>query len=170
MATHLADYLEASAERFPERVAIVESNGTSTTYRELNRQADALAGFLVARGVQPGDRVGVVLPKSIPSVLSFFAAMKAGAAYVPVDFGAPEERSRRILSDCQISALIVDQRALGVLRTSTDTEALRAIVVVTNEPGGEIASVPDATPFAQALSSAPAPVVQRTASGLAYII
>ena len=51
----LVDYLEASASRCPERVAIVDPAGWSLTYRELNERADRIAGFLVARGVSPGD-------------------------------------------------------------------------------------------------------------------
>ena len=44
--THLAEYLEASAARWPDRTAVVDPAGWSLTYAELNRQADALAGFL----------------------------------------------------------------------------------------------------------------------------
>ena len=171
MAEHLADYLEASARRFPERVAIVESTGTSTTYAELNRQADALAGFLSASGVRRGDRVGVVLPKSIAAVLSFFAVMKAGAAYVPVDFSAPAERSRRILTDCEISALVVDRRALGVVPAPTNDDALRAIVAVGSaDDDGDTPSALHVTPLHRALSGAPAPFIQRSPGDLAYII
>jgi non-ribosomal peptide synthetase component E (peptide arylation enzyme) len=50
-ARHLADYLEASAARCPDRHAIVDSKGSHVTYAELNHQADALAAFLSARGV-----------------------------------------------------------------------------------------------------------------------
>ncbi len=47
---HLTEYLEASASRWPDRTAVVDPGGWSLTYAELNRQADALAGFLAARG------------------------------------------------------------------------------------------------------------------------
>ena len=65
---NLCGYLEASAERFPDRVAVVDPDGSSVTYRELNDGADRIAGFLAARGVQPGDRVGLVQPKSVSGV------------------------------------------------------------------------------------------------------
>ena len=44
--THLAEYLEASAARWPDRTAVVDPAGWGITYAELNRQADALAGYL----------------------------------------------------------------------------------------------------------------------------
>src|SRR5712672_899844 len=96
-ARQLTDYLHGSAARFPNRLAVVDSNGSSVTYADLDRQVDALAGFLSAQGVKQGDRVGVVLPKSIPAVVALFGIMKAGAAYVPVDYTAPIERGQRIL-------------------------------------------------------------------------
>ena len=109
--THLNEYLERSAARWPDRAAVVDPAGWEITYAELNRRADAFAEFLAARGVQHGDRVGVVLPKSVASLVAFFGAMKAGAAYVPVDCTAPSERGQRILTDCQVRAVVVDDRS-----------------------------------------------------------
>ena len=69
---HLAGYLEASARRWPDRTAVVNPDGTSITYVELNRRADAFAAFLHARGVAAGDRVGIMVPKSIAGVVALF--------------------------------------------------------------------------------------------------
>ena len=85
----LVDYLESSARRFAMREAIVDPSGWSITYRELDDCADRVAGFLVAAGVTPGDRVGVVVPKGINAIVTFLGIMKARAAYVPADHTAP---------------------------------------------------------------------------------
>jgi len=66
---NLAEYLESSAARFADRPAVVDPAGWTITYEALNRQADALARFLTSRGVTRGDRVGVVLPKSVAAVV-----------------------------------------------------------------------------------------------------
>ena len=108
--THLSEYLEASAGRWPERPAVVDPAGWAVTYAELNRRADALAALLAAMGVAHGDRVGVVMPKGVTAVVALFGIMKAGAAYVPVDCTAPAERGRRILADCQVRAVVVGDR------------------------------------------------------------
>src|SRR4029078_2577201 len=86
--THLAEYLELSAARWPNRAAVVDPAGWDISYAELNRRADGFAEFLAARGVQHGDRGCVVLPKSVASLVAFFGAMKAGVAHVPVDCAA----------------------------------------------------------------------------------
>ena len=113
--SNLAEYLESSAARWPDRPAVVDPDGSTVTYGTLNRQADAVARFLASRGVTRGDRVGVVLPKRVAAVVSLFGIMKAGAAYVPVDYTAPTERCRRILSDCGVRAVIADPGVFDVV-------------------------------------------------------
>lgn len=156
---HLAEYLEASAARWPDRTAVVDPAGWHVTYAELNRQADALAAHLAAHGVRHGDRVGIVLPKSVASVVSLFGVMKAGAAYVPVDHTAPAERGRRILTDCQVRAVIVDDRCTGVVPESGDPLVLRV---------GNVAA-PDALGLGPGPGETTA-LTPRSLADLAYIL
>ena len=114
-AANLATCLESSARRFPDRIAVVDPDGTSLTYSELNHRAGCVAGLLRGRGVRPGDRVGLLLPKSTAAVTAIFGILKAGAAYVPADFSAPAERNCSILGDCQVRAAFLDPRCDGVL-------------------------------------------------------
>ena len=107
MAQKLAELLAGSAAQFPDRPAVIDPTaGEETSYAELDRQSDAIAKELQAAGVQPGDRVGLCLPKSIDSVAAIFGVLKAGAAYVPVDARAPEERNEFIFEDCAVAATI----------------------------------------------------------------
>ena len=105
---HLTDYLQASASRYPDRLAAFDPDGTALNYQELNERASRIAGFLVEHGVRPADRVGLALPKSTAALTAVFGIMKAGAAYVPVDWTGPAERIRTILKDCQVQALFLD--------------------------------------------------------------
>ena len=155
MIAHLADYLAHSAERWPDRVAVVDPAGWSLTYRELDGASSALAAHLTAHGVSHGDRVGVVLPKSAAGVAAFFGIMKAGAAYVPVDASAPAERGRRILADCQIRAAVTDEHHREYL---PDAGKGLATVVV---PGSRPQLFPDAAPQARRT---------RSLDDLAYIL
>ena len=167
---HLADYLEATAGRFPERTAVIDPSGSHLTYAELNRQADALAGFLAGQGVARGDRVGVVLPKSAPAVVALFGILKAGAA-LPVDFTAPTDRSRGILTDCEISALIlIHGRCVDVTpdrRSGTDLP----VVVVGAASNSGTDRDRTTTPYEKALeSSLSRPSPDRNSEDLAYIL
>ena len=68
-----------------------------------DRRARAL---LEGAGVRSGDRVGLCLPKSFDSVASLLAILQQGAAYVPVDAGAPAERNAFIFEDCEVAAVV----------------------------------------------------------------
>jgi amino acid adenylation domain-containing protein len=166
---HLADYLEASAARFGDRVAVVNPDGVRITYAELNRQADAVAGFLLARGIERGDRVGVVLPKTSAALASLFGVMKAGAVFVPVDATAPAERGRRILADCQVRGLVVDGGILAAIDDGSSAAARVATIVV--GATRKDAAAGETTPYDDVCRHAgPAVRVERSEADLAYII
>ena len=112
---NLCSYLERSARSHPERVAIVDPSGRAWSYRELDDAASRIAGFLAARGVAPGDRVGVIAPKSAEVVATLFGVMKAGAAYVPADYTAPALRNRTLLADCTVSAVFLDPSCAAIM-------------------------------------------------------
>jgi amino acid adenylation domain-containing protein len=105
---NLCTYLERSAREHPDRRAVVDPSGRTWTYRELDEASSRVAGFLVAHGVAPGDRVGAIAPKSVEVVATLFGIMKAGAAYVPADYTAPAARNRTLLADCAVTAVFLD--------------------------------------------------------------
>ena len=104
---HLTSYLADTAAMHPDRVA---GDRRQRPARDVRRGSigGRMRGGTTGRAWRwSGDREAVVLPKSIASLVSFFAVLKTGAAYVPVDASAPPDRSRRILSDCAATALII---------------------------------------------------------------
>jgi amino acid adenylation domain-containing protein len=98
----------ASARHSPQAVAVVEPGQSSITYGELDALSDRLRDRLAEFGVGRGDRVGIYLHKSIDSVATLLAALKAGAAYVPVDSTAPAARGAYILHNCAVKAVVVE--------------------------------------------------------------
>jgi amino acid adenylation domain-containing protein len=105
----LPDLLDASARRFPDKIAVSVPGGRAITYGELAVLTDRLRDRLAALGVGHGDRVGFRLRKSIDSVVTLFGIMKAGAAYVPVDAESPAARGAYIMNDCQVKAVVTEE-------------------------------------------------------------
>jgi amino acid adenylation domain-containing protein len=167
--TSLLDYVETSAERHPDRVAIVDPSGDSITYSELNARADRLAGFLLRAGVKPGDRVGVVLPKGTAAISAFLGIMKARAAYVPADYTAPAARNRVILSDCAVRVAFLADSGESILDSWPEDSRPAAVVFVGN---GSATPRLGTTAFRwdDAINAAPARVDGRHRRDLAYIL
>ncbi len=112
----LHQFLEDSAERYPDSVSVVDPAGENITYKELNRESNRLCNWLVSAGVSPGDRVGIYLKKSIDAVVSIFGILKAGSAYVPVDPKGSITRNVFILNDCSVKIIILDRQVEPLLR------------------------------------------------------
>lgn len=114
----LQQYLVASARHFPRKSAVEDPGKGSITYGKLDALTNRLRDRLVRLGARPGDRVGFYLRKSIDSIASIYGILKAGAAYVPVDPGAPVSRNAYIFVNCAVSAIIVDRRYAEPLRAA----------------------------------------------------
>lgn len=80
--------------------------GASLSYAELDRASNQLAGALLRHGLEPRDRVGIFMHKSLELGVAIYAILKAGGAFVPLDPFLPVERLAFILRDCGIRQLI----------------------------------------------------------------
>jgi amino acid adenylation domain-containing protein len=103
----LHDYFVRSARRTPHATAVIEPGAGSISYGELDALSDRMRDRIAALGVKRGDRVGIYAPKSIDTLTVIFGALKAGAAYVPVDPGAPAGRGAYIMSNCGVKLVVI---------------------------------------------------------------
>lgn len=99
------EFLEASADATPDKTALV-CNASRWTYGQLEAEANRLAQAFLSRGIGRGDRVVLHLPNSPAAVVAIFAALKAGAVFVPINRSVKAEKLEYILRDCQASALL----------------------------------------------------------------
>ena len=110
----LADLFAAQCARTPDATAVVAGR-TRLTYRQLDAWTRDVAQLLRQQGVAPGDRVGLFFGRSVESVVSTLAVVRAGAAYVPLDERWPQSRREFVLRDTEVGLVLVDDHAvLGV--------------------------------------------------------
>jgi len=105
--TLVKDLFEEWAARTPEADAVV-FEGRKLTYGQLNARANALAARLTELGAAPGERVGIYMGKSLDLVVAMLAAIKSGAAYVPLDPMYPTDRIEFMLGDAAPSVVVTD--------------------------------------------------------------
>src|SRR5262245_62834136 len=88
---NVADLVAEAAERAPEHAALVDTaTGRSLTWAQTNHAVDAYAARLADAGLEPGDRVAVVLPNSPEFCVALFAVLRAGGIAVPAAARSPE--------------------------------------------------------------------------------
>jgi long-chain acyl-CoA synthetase len=100
----LTRFLEGAAEWLPRRTATIFF-GSKLTYSELNQQADQFSQALLQLGVQPGDRVMLVLPNTPQFVIAYYGTLKLGAVVVlpnpdadaPVIIGQMQRTGAKVL-------------------------------------------------------------------------
>ncbi|MFR9758224.1 non-ribosomal peptide synthetase, partial [Streptomyces sp. TR06-5] len=107
----LHELFEEQAAARPHAPALFFEDRT-VTFGELDAAANRLAHHLLGLDVRRGDRVGVLLPRGPEFVTGLLATLKAGAAYVPLDPEHPEARTRTVLTEAAVVAVVTDG-ALG---------------------------------------------------------
>ncbi|KAJ4163486.1 hypothetical protein LMH87_005210 [Akanthomyces muscarius] len=114
---HCLHYLlEDAARKYPTNLALICGN-TTLTYQELNEAANRFARVLVGLGIGQHDLVGVALDRSASLVVTLFAVLKTGAAYVPLDATFPSQRIRHTLDVAAPKILVVTASMLGAFKS-----------------------------------------------------
>ncbi|QFG27583.1 AMP-binding protein [Actinomadura sp. WMMB 499] len=124
----VTDYLRAHAERDPGHPAIV-FYGRVLTYGDLDELSDRFGGWLEARGVRPGDRVGVCLPNCPQFVIAMLGILKLGAVHVPVNPMFREQELRHELADAGVEVLVVQDTVAPLVENVRDGTAVRETLV-----------------------------------------
>jgi amino acid adenylation domain-containing protein len=134
----IQDTVFDQAERQPEAVAAL-FNQQRVTYSELEESGNRLARVLKTAGCQKGDRVGILLPKSIPALVGMLGTLKAGCVYVPMDTASPAPRLAKIIDAAEPRCILVTGATAHLLNDSVPDPSLRkSIRVGSMEPGAPV--------------------------------
>lgn len=122
----LAPIERAFVEHAPRAALIGDGDGIgdTLTYAELAQHVSALARELQAKGVVRGSRVGLFLTRGVDEPIAMLAALKIGAAYVPLDPSHPAERVAMIIEDATPEVLLTHSALMGSIVVPSDTVVL----------------------------------------------
>jgi acyl-CoA synthetase (AMP-forming)/AMP-acid ligase II len=134
--TTIPDLLRSQAKRIGDH-PFLRAQGETRTYGEFDARTDELAGGLVELGVQPGDTVSVLLPNSLDFLEAWWAILKTGAVFGPVNpaFTGPE--AAYVIGHSRAVAVVTDANGATTLGPQRDElSALRN--VITTDEGGDV--------------------------------
>ncbi len=120
--------LRQAAESNPDTAATV-FYGVRLTYREIDDLADRFAAYLRARGVRPGDRVGLVVPNSPAYVIAFFGIQRAGGIVVQTNpLYTPRELAKLYVDAGATVVVCLDLFLPKILEAKSETPVRHVIV------------------------------------------
>ncbi len=140
------------AERTPHALAVMDGD-TTLTYAQLVTSARCLATYLDAHGVRPGDRVGLLMPRSARALVAQLALWWTGAACVPLDPAHPRPRTDTMLAEGGVTLIVGDSKLIEVAKRPGITLALPDDPLLTDASQTSGAELPpaDIAPHSTAL-------------------
>jgi amino acid adenylation domain-containing protein len=100
--------VEQQVREQPDAAAVVFED-QFLSYNQLNRQSDELALRLIQKGIRRGKYVPVIMTRGLELLISLFAIMKTGAAFVPLDVNWPARRIHEIINDLGSDTAVVNK-------------------------------------------------------------
>lgn len=97
----LADYWQQTARAMPDKIAVVDNHGASYTYSALDHAASCLANWMLAKGIESGDRIAFQLPGWCEFTVIYLVCLKIGAVSVPLLPSWREAELVWVLNKCQ---------------------------------------------------------------------
>jgi acyl-CoA synthetase (AMP-forming)/AMP-acid ligase II len=112
---NLADLLQASAEKHGQRPAVTDvESGRTLTYDALAREAERVAAFLAARGVERGQRIALLAPNGLAYLPAAFGLLAAGACLTPIALNLAPPEIAKVLEEIDVNACLTWPRAGAV--------------------------------------------------------
>ncbi|MGI5467547.1 amino acid adenylation domain-containing protein [Streptomyces sp. CA-132043] len=157
----LVDLFVTSARRHPDRTAL-DVRDTTLTYRQLDTASARLAAVLAGRLPGRPARVGLLAARSVAAYTGYLAALRLGAAVVPLNPSFPAARLRTIADMTDLDLIVADEYATGraeeLAATGPDDRELPPLVTVTEAEAGD------------GEGEEPAPAVRVSPEDVAYIL
>ena len=134
MCSFMNFWREQYTER-PDKIALVFGD-QRLSYKELNTMAARFAAALVRQGIRKGDRVVIVNPNSVETIVAIFGILKAGGVFLVVHHSIKEKKLAYILNDCGARGIVLFRNQVPAFATVLETcGSLHCMIVCGDEEG-----------------------------------
>ena len=105
---NVGDLAAHAAQTYGSRTALIDPDGTSVTWGQLEQRVQAIAGGVRAVGVEPGSPVGLMLPNSSTFAAVYWGVLRAGGTVVPINPGYTRPEREHIVRDAGVTTVVAD--------------------------------------------------------------
>lgn len=127
-------FIEYSVRKCPDKVALVHRD-KRLTYAEIDSMANRLAADLIDRGVERGDRVAVFMDNSVEAIISIFAALKAGAAFMMINYTTKAEKFEYIMNNSRAKAILTQSARFDII-SNVNCPYLKTVIMAGSHNSG----------------------------------
>ena len=117
------DLIMEQVQAQPERTAVRFEEST-LSYEQLAGRVEALASSLCLSGVKSGDRVGILMKRSLDLIPALLATWRVGALYVPMDIGFPQKRLAFMLTNADIHIVLTNQEFVSLIEAESNAKSI----------------------------------------------
>ena len=146
MYLNLGTILLASANEKPKDI-VLRAGDLELSYGELDRQVRGVATSLRARGIEPGDKVALLVPNVPEFTIAYFGILYAGATIVPINVLAAAPEVRYFLEDSNSRLLIVHPLFEAAGREGAAAASVPVVIAGGGEGADTIAAMAEADPI-----------------------
>lgn len=129
--THIHHFLENSALRLPDKVALIHDE-TRATYAQINNAANCLANWLINNNVLPGDRVVLLLENSLEYAVGYYGILKSGAVAVPLSTDIKPDALNYFLSEIEPAVIISAKRFVRLFKAADSIILQKSKILIKN--------------------------------------
>lgn len=167
----LHQWFERHARQTPDKIALI-CDESVYTYAELDRQATRLAAALQAHSIQRGDRVAIFLENCVEAVVGVFAALKAGAVFMPINAQTKADKLTYLLNDSGARALLSHGTFTETLEKAVARSADIAVLLMVEPRNAAPIAGKTTLPFSAAVETATAlrtpPTIDQDLASIIY--
>jgi len=142
----LHNYLRDTADRLPERTAIIAS-GRTHDFREIDEKSDRVAVEFQGLGIRRGERVAAMLDNSVEFVVVLWATMKVGAVFIPINPGVKADKLAFIIVDSGAAVLVASAQLRSRIDDATALASFKGTTIwtahVSDATGPNLAEIMD---------------------------
>jgi acyl-CoA synthetase (AMP-forming)/AMP-acid ligase II len=150
-AFNLADLFEQAVDAWPERECLI-AEGRRRSYAELEERANRLAHHLAARGIGPGDHVGIYALNGVEWVEALWAIFKLRAVWININYRYVEDELRYLFGNADLVGLVYQREFAPRVRAVREVmPALRCSIAIEDGSGAELAGL-DSVEFEKAVA------------------
>ncbi|MFZ4517233.1 MAG: AMP-binding protein, partial [Microthrixaceae bacterium] len=153
MAYNIADLFEHTVDAVPDRLCVIDRD-RSFTFAELDARGNRFGHFLAARGIEPGDHVGIYAMNSEQWVTAMLGCLKVRAVPINVNYRYVEDELAYIIENAGLVACVFDQEYTERLSHVADrSPALHTFVHIEDDSGLDAVGLLGSVPFEEAVAT-----------------